>query len=76
MEADIETNNTYRHEMRHEMGQQGEKLAVINAGQVEIKEDLAEIKDQVKWVLRGLVGATITFAGLIVTILATVFNHG
>lgn len=76
VEKDIETNNKYRHEMRHEMSAQDKALAVINRGQEEISTDLGDLKEQVKWVLRGLVGAIITFTGLIVTIVVAVFNNG
>lgn len=76
VEKDIETNNKYRHEMRAEMSEQDKALAVITMGQKEISTDLADLKEQVKWVLRGLVGAIITFTGLIVTIVVAVFNNG
>lgn len=76
VEKDIETNNKYRHEMRGDMGKQGESLAVIKSQLGEIKDDLGEAKDQLKWVLRGLVGAIITFTGLIVTIIVAVVNNG
>jgi hypothetical protein len=75
-ERDIELGNTYRHELRTEVIAVKTSNAVITAGQVEIKEDMSELKDQMKWVLRGLVTATITFTGLIITIIVAVFSHG
>lgn len=75
-EKDIETNSRYRHELREQVNTVKMGNAVITAGQTEIKEDMTELKDQMKWVLRGLVTATITFTGLIITIIVAVFNHG
>lgn len=40
------------------------------------REDMGELKDQMRWVIRGLVAATVTFTGLVVTILAAVTGGG
>jgi hypothetical protein len=40
------------------------------------REDMGELKEQGKWIIRGLVGATVTFTGLIITIVLTLANHG
>lgn len=39
------------------------------------REDMQELKEQGKWIIRGLVGATLTFTGLIITIILTLANH-
>jgi hypothetical protein len=60
--------------MREATGKQNERIVKVEAAVREISGDVSEIKDQLKWVLRGLVGAIITFTGLIVTILVAVFS--
>lgn len=40
------------------------------------REDMKELKDQGKWIIRGLVAATVTFTGLIITILTAVLQGG
>lgn len=74
-ERDISENARARHEMRKDMATQEREIALVQAAVVEIRNDVGEATDQLKWVLRGLVGAIITFTGLIVTILVAVFSN-
>lgn len=75
VEDDFNGSARDRSEIWKELNKQGREQGKLGVHIEEIQSDVAEIKESTKWVLRALVGAIITFTGLIVTILVAVFAN-
>jgi uncharacterized protein (UPF0335 family) len=75
VEQDYQSSARDRSDIWKELNSQGREQGKLSVHIEEIQSDVAEIKESTKWVLRALVGAIITFTGLIVTILVAVFAN-
>lgn len=74
IDVELRNNTEFRHELRGKQAAQDTRQAVVSKEVEGIREDIGELKEQGKWVIRGLVAATITFTGLIITILSAFLN--
>lgn len=75
-EARLDSMHTGLGSVRGKGHKHDSELGVLKTEFKAQREDMGELKDQMKWVIRGLVAATLTFTGLIVTILTAVFSNG
>lgn len=76
LQARARSNHDGISKLREGEGKQNERFVKLESGVEEIKNDIGELKDQMKWVIRGLVAATVSFTGLIITIVVSAANHG
>lgn len=74
-ERDIHDAAQARQGIRKDVVAVEKEQATFRVNIEEIRSDVSEIKESTKWVLRALVGAIVTFTGLIITILVAVFSH-